>query len=58
MFDGENRNSGRQLGSSGSIVGGTAGLREFSSPTHEKPPPSHVFQQVALIAAEERMDYC
>ena len=23
----------------------------------EKPPPSHVFQQVALMAAEERTDY-
>jgi hypothetical protein len=24
----------------------------------EKPPPSHVFQQVALMAAERRGDYC
>jgi hypothetical protein len=23
----------------------------------EKPPPSHVFEQVALMAAEERTDY-
>jgi len=23
----------------------------------EKPPPPHVFQQVALMAAEERTDY-
>ena len=23
----------------------------------EKPPPSRVFEQVALMAAEERMDY-
>jgi hypothetical protein len=23
----------------------------------EKPPPSYVFQQVALMAAEERTDY-
>jgi len=23
----------------------------------EKPPPSHVFEQVALMAAEERADY-
>ncbi len=23
----------------------------------EKPPPSHVFEQVALTAAEERRDY-
>ena len=23
----------------------------------EKPPPCHVFQQVALLAAEERADY-
>ena len=25
--------------------------------TAEKPPPSRVFQQVALMAAEERTDY-
>lgn len=23
----------------------------------EKPPPSHVFEQVALMAAEERVEY-
>lgn len=24
----------------------------------EKPPPSHVFEQVALMTAEERAEYC